>query len=225
MDKGFYANVDPRIRAIWKQLRETGAKYGFGRIELLPVRFSGNACAEYVTKYITKHKNSEKSEGEEKCHLFGVWGGVRSVCSRFGWVSSRIVRKRKEWLAAQFPEMGISDDNGLKRMLGPHWWFHLGAVLLDVILPVEYYQVPENGEMVFDDLGFRAYCADLVKYEGVGDMEAMENESRFRLFYEMGKLMFGRDCGTQALDFALNRIGQPVRASAKAIEAQFTLGL
>jgi hypothetical protein len=64
--------------------------------------------------------------------------------------------------------------------------------------------------LVFDDLGFRAYCDDLVKYQGFGDMDAMVNESRFRLFYEIGKFMFGRDCGMQALDFALHRIGQPL---------------
>lgn len=214
VEKRFYANVDSRIREIWKELREAGAKYGFGRIELLPIKYGGAACANYVTKYIAKRQSSEKSEGEEKCRLFGIWGKVRFVSSRFSWARSRIVRKRKAWLAAQFPEMGIVDDDGFKKMLGNHWWFHVGAELMDVILPVKYYQIPKDGGLAFDDIGFRAYCDDLLKYKGVGDMDAMVTESRFRLFYAMGKLMFGRQGEQQALDFALNRIGrspEPVR--------------
>ena len=99
---------------------------------------------------------------------------------------------------------------------------HKNKVLL---IPMEYYQIPEDGPMVFDDLGFRLYCTDLAKYQGVGDLEAMENESLFRLFYKMGKLMFGRDCGTQALDFALNRIGQAISPPAKPLDFQLVFNL
>ena len=205
VDQKFYANVDPSIRAIWKQLRETGEKYGFGRIELLPIRHSGNACANYVTKYITKHRNTEKQEGEEKCRLFGAWGGVRTVHSRFSWVSSRIIRKRKAWLAAEFE---ITDDDGFKRMFGPHWWFHLSRDLMDVIMPVEYYQVPKDGRMDFDDLGFKAYCDDLMKYQNCGEMEAMVTESHFRLFHSIGKRLYGGE-SKQALNWASDRIGYP----------------
>ena len=130
--RSFSANVDPRIRELWKRLRKRGADYGFGRIELLPLKASGKACARYLTKYLAKAFGYTKSEGEEKCRLFGVWGGVRSVRSPFSSVNSRIMRKRKEWMAAEFD---IADLDGFKRTFGLHWWFHLGSALRDVILP------------------------------------------------------------------------------------------
>ena len=70
---------------------------------------------------------------------------------------------------------------------------------------------------------FSVYCADLATYEGVGDMDAMESESRFRFFYKMGELQFGRNCGTQTLDFALHRIGQSLSIPAKTIDPQLDL--
>lgn len=79
--KGFYANVDPRLRALWKQLREIAESHGFGRIELLPLKHGGAACARYLTKYLTKSFGSAKMSGEEKCRLFSPWGwySIRSL--------------------------------------------------------------------------------------------------------------------------------------------------
>src|SRR5215468_6094927 len=52
--KGFYANVDEELRLLWKQLRDLSESHGFGRIELLPLKYGGCACARYLTKYLTK---------------------------------------------------------------------------------------------------------------------------------------------------------------------------
>lgn len=46
--RGFYANVDPRLRELWKRLRESTEKYGLGRTELLPIKGSGPGCARYL---------------------------------------------------------------------------------------------------------------------------------------------------------------------------------
>jgi len=73
VQRGFYANVDARLRELWRYLREKAGSHGFGRVELLPLRYSGAACARYFTKYLTKALGSAKSFGEEKCRLFGVW--------------------------------------------------------------------------------------------------------------------------------------------------------
>jgi hypothetical protein len=79
--QGFYANVDPRIRELWKELRQISESHGFGRIELLPLKYSSAVCARYLTKYLTKSFGSSKLLGEEKCRLFSVWGHVRFVGS------------------------------------------------------------------------------------------------------------------------------------------------
>src|SRR5437868_4371237 len=85
--RGFYANVDSRLRSIWKLLREAGEAHGFGRIELLPLKYSGAVCARYFTKYLTKSFGSNKLLGEEKCRLFSVWGGARFAHPKFTFVS------------------------------------------------------------------------------------------------------------------------------------------
>jgi hypothetical protein len=124
-------------------------------------------------------------------------------------------------LAAEFE---IADDEGFKRMWGPRWWFHLSRDLMDVILPVEYYQVPKDGLMDFDDLGFKAYCEDLVKYQDCGEMDSMITESRFRLFYSIAKLLFGGE-SKQALDWALGRIAQPPPKAIAPFDPQLVLDL
>jgi hypothetical protein len=65
----------------------------------------------------------------------------------------------------------------------------------------------------------------LVIYQGFGDMDAMVNESRLHLFYKVGKLLFGRNCGAQALDFALHRIGQPPPKPVVPFDPQLVLDL
>src|SRR5439155_470855 len=152
-----YANVDPKLRELWKYLREKAASHGLGRVELLPLKHSGAACARYFTKYLTKAFGSEKSFGEEKCRLFGVWGRKRFVCSRFSFVSSRIIQKRKQWLTEM---LELPDKAQLAKSLGPHWWFYFGKGLCEVIMPVDFYKVGPPNDRRFDDLGLRALGHD-----------------------------------------------------------------
>jgi len=94
-----YGKVDRRVRDLWKQLREKAPRYGFGRMELLPIKSNSEWAIKYLTSYLGKALWSEKTVGEEKARLFGMWGCVRSAYSRFDWVSGRIVRRKKAWLA------------------------------------------------------------------------------------------------------------------------------
>ena len=207
VEKKFYANVAPWIRELWKELREMAEKYGFGRIELLPLKHSGKACARYLTKYLAKAMNSEKSEGEEKCRLFGIWGKVRFVNSKFSWVSSRIIEKRKEWLAA---DSGLADKSQIKQMFGPHWWHHLGNPLLNIIMPVEYYQIRVNGELVWDDLGRTAYETDLAKYSDLPNDEDKVRQSLYDFYSAHANYMF-RGEPEQAHEYVMNRLGYKLK--------------
>jgi hypothetical protein len=94
VESGNYRNVQLWIRALWKELREAAERYGVGRISLLPIKKTGPAAAKYFVKYVAKSHGSVKSDGEERCRLFGTWGTKRWCYSRFSWVSSRIFRKR-----------------------------------------------------------------------------------------------------------------------------------
>jgi len=197
-----YVNVDPGLRDIWKQLRQKAEVYGFGRTELLPIKRSGKGCARYLTKYLSKSFVSEKSIGEEQCRLFGVWGGVRFVYSQFDWVSNRIMRKRKAWLAHT---AALRDAEGFRSLYGPLWWFLIGEALMKVVLPIEYYQVQKNGVYEWDDLGRFAYQEDLGRYADLASDEARHRQSIFD-FYSVEGAVFGFSPG-KAARYAMNRLG------------------
>src|SRR5205823_5229548 len=105
------------------------------------------------SKYLIKARSSDKSVGEEKCRLFGRWGGACFVYPRFSFVSSRIIQKKKHWLAQ---ELGYSD----LKALSPHWWFHFGKRLSEVVMPHDFYKVGPPECRVFDGVGLRAVVAD-----------------------------------------------------------------
>ena len=103
-----------------------------------------------------KSHGSVKSEGEERCRLFGTVGTKRWCYSRFSWVNSRIFWKRLRWYAKQ---VGLEDVETIRRLLGEDWWFRLRESLLDVVLPQQYYQVwdRELERTSGMSLGFGAY--------------------------------------------------------------------
>ena len=198
VQRGFYANVDPKLRELWKYLREKAASHKLGRVELLPLKHSGAACAGYFTKYLAKSLGSEKCFGEEKCRLFGMWGGVRFAHSRCSFLTSRIVQKRKQWLAEM---LEIPDETHLANVLGTHWWFHFGKALCEVIMPEDFYKVGPPTNRQFDDIGLRALERDWAAWPGEPSDDLMDR-SQFNLFHDIGVLLFGRN-SRQALDYAM----------------------
>jgi hypothetical protein len=198
VQRGFYANVDPKLREVWRSLREKAASHGLGRVELLPLKYDGAACASYFTKYLAKSLGSEKCSGEERCRLFGVWGGVRFVRSRFSFVSSRMIQKRKQWLAEM---LELPDESRLAKVLGVHWWFHFGKALCEVVMPGDFYKIGPLGNRQFDEIGLRALERDWGMWPGEQSDDLMKR-SQFNLFYDIGVRLFGRDSG-QALDYAM----------------------
>jgi hypothetical protein len=114
-----------------------------------------------------------------------------------------MLRKRKASLAEM---MGIEFYAEFKVVFGASWWHHLGAALLDVVTPQAYYQIQENGVLVWDELGFKAYCADIAKFPADSIEDAMLR-SWYRLFWEVGVCMFRGDEG-QVRNFALHKMGK-----------------
>lgn len=49
-----YKDVDPRLRELRRQLRDSSVSHGFGRTELIPLKHRGRACASYLTKIPSK---------------------------------------------------------------------------------------------------------------------------------------------------------------------------
>ncbi len=67
-------------------------------------------------------------------------------------------------------------------------------------MPEEDYKVLVNGELVWDDIGFRSYSQDILRFSGSPDDRGMQ--LRFSVFLAVGKLLFGRHEHSQAMQFA-----------------------
>jgi hypothetical protein len=134
--------------------------------------------------------------------LFGIWGGVRFVHSQFSFVSSRILRRKKAWLAGQ---LNIKDNDGFKALYGSHWWQFIGPALREVILPEEDYKIRFNGELVWDALGSWEDSQDILNFSG--SLEDKMMQSRFYVFLAVGKLLFGRHATSKAIEFAVGMVG------------------
>jgi hypothetical protein len=180
-------------------------------VELLPLKYRGDACARYFTKYLTKAVGSEKAFGEGKCRLFGVWGRMRFVRSRFSFLSSRIIQKRKEWLIR---DLGFTDAAELTKAV-PHWWFHLGRALDDVIMPVEYYQVARNGTLTFDELGWKEYQQNLQRYDFIESECDRIIASQYRLYLDYEEKILKRS-PVEAAQNAMRWIGYDIAPSTGA---------
>ena len=59
---GSYGSASPPLRRLWKLLRDSLPKYGFGRSELLPIRTSSEVISSYVGKYISKQLHFKREE-------------------------------------------------------------------------------------------------------------------------------------------------------------------
>jgi len=219
VSQGFYANVDPRLRRLWKYLREEALSRELGRVELLPLKYSGPACARYFTKYLAKAFSSEKAGGEEKCRLFGIWGGVRFLHSRFSFASSRIIQKKKQWFAEQ---MLYSDPSELTK-LSKHWWFHFGKALLEVAMPDDFYRVGAPDNRKLDEVGYNAKARDYgVWLDGCTD--ELVTRSHFNLFRDVGSYLFKGD-SRQALEFAMHMVAKPDVKPPTPLDPQLILNL
>jgi hypothetical protein len=197
-----YRNVDARVRDLWKQLREKALRYGFGRTELLPIKSNSEWAIKYLTSYLGKALLSEKTVGEEKARLFGMWGCVRSAYSRFDWVSGRMVRKKKAWLGWAH---GFVGEDALSGSYGNRWWFRLGESLMRVILPEDWYQVRRNGGLEWDDLGRQAYQKDLERYSDLASVESRRRQSRLDFFLAEAEWI-GCDSTLQAMGYAMETV-------------------
>jgi len=79
---GKYRSAGADLRRKWKTLREDLPAYGFGRHELLPIRATAGAVADYVGKYIAKGIGGED-------HL-DFPGRMRRVMYSQGWRAATI---------------------------------------------------------------------------------------------------------------------------------------
>ena len=85
-ERRYKDGANAALRSEWAFWRITAKKYGFGRVELLPVKKTGEALAAYVAKYISKGFAYRQAQ-DKGARLYSVIGGSRACSSRFSFFS------------------------------------------------------------------------------------------------------------------------------------------
>ncbi len=90
-------------------------------------------------------------------------GTHRILASRSRFLCSRVVQKRKAWLAEA---LELRSPAEIPAMLGAHWWFYFGPALREVVMPAEFYQVGSAGNLKWDEIGLKAWARDWAAWPG-----------------------------------------------------------
>lgn len=118
------------LRSLWEMNRRAFANYGFGRSEILPIRSTAEAVANYVGEYISK-QIGQRPEEDKGVRLTSHSAGFAASTPKFSWNTDG----GKMWrsnvrLLALFLKCGDIDD--ISEKLGPGWPYRYKDAILDV---------------------------------------------------------------------------------------------
>jgi hypothetical protein len=120
----------------WQVLRETCCKYRFGRVELLPIKKTGQAVARYVAGYLSKSFGLVPAGRKNRLVRFS-----RSLSQRFTMRFSphtlgNLLHRTRLKLAASmlhFQEYGDFAD-----YFGSRWHYYLGEIIASIPVPLVF---------------------------------------------------------------------------------------
>jgi hypothetical protein len=123
---------DHPLRSIFTQLQKRLRGYGFGRIELTPVRSDTDAVPNYMTK-ILKQGLELKQRSKSRIRSWAMSRNVkRAVRLPFAWTSARAQLWRRK-VAAFAEHLGCHDLDEMTALAGPRWLHNYKAVIMEMI--------------------------------------------------------------------------------------------
>lgn len=127
-----YRSASRYLRGVWAKFREIAPRYQFGRCELMPVKSNAVGVARYVGKYISKSIN-QRTEEDKGVRLVRCSRSARIATTRFAWVTpgTYLWRARCGKIAE---ELGVSDMDGLRHVMGPKWAWAVGGYAMNMKL-------------------------------------------------------------------------------------------
>ena len=124
------------LAAEWRVLRETACKYRFGRVELLPVKKSGQAVGLYLGDYLVKTYNATQ-EGK-RCRLVRFSQGInRAIGSKFTIHSlGNLIHRTRLKIAAAM--LHFRDYGDFADYFGPRWNYYIKDSLAWIPIPFRF---------------------------------------------------------------------------------------
>ena len=122
-----YSSASAYLKAEWKFWRDNAPKYGFGRMELLPMRTIVARFAGYVSRYLTRQEGTRREE--KGARLVRYSKGWKTVYGAFSWVSARwrIERVQSQQDEA-FRRLGIRSEADAEFRWGRGWRRHFNRL-------------------------------------------------------------------------------------------------
>src|ERR1035438_512423 len=115
-----YSSASAYLKAEWKFWRKNAPKYGFGRMELLPVRTSVERFAGYVSRYLTRQDGTRRAE--KGARLIRYSRGWKTVYGAFSWVPDRSLIDRVQAQEDEaFRRLGIRNVFDAESRWGRGW--------------------------------------------------------------------------------------------------------
>ena len=124
------------LAAEWRALREIACKYRFGRIELLPVKKTGEALARYLAAYLSKSFKVIPSGKRHRLVRFSR-GISRQFSMTFSiWNLGNLIYRTRLKMAAAM--LHFQDYGDFANFFGPRWNYYLGDLIAAIPVPMVF---------------------------------------------------------------------------------------
>lgn len=119
---------NPFLRSLWEMNNRAFPSYGFGRVELLPIRSASDVVAKYVGKYIAKQVG-QRPEEDKGVRLTGHSQGFTASKPAFAWNTEGAKEwRRKLSLFAQL-SCQCADYDEFTAKAGPKWAYRYKNII------------------------------------------------------------------------------------------------
>ncbi len=120
----------------WRTLRAIACKYRFGRIELLPIKETGEALARYLADYLSK--SFQVIPPGKKHRLVRLSRGVsRQFSMTFSiWSLGNLIYRTRLKMAAGM--LHFQDYGDYANFFGPRWNYYLGDLIAAIPVPMVF---------------------------------------------------------------------------------------
>jgi len=108
----------------------------FGRVELVPIRTSGEAVARYLASYLTKTWKGLKASRKSRLVRFSrnISKQFTLVCSV--WNLGNLIHRTRLRMAARM--LNFADYGDYADYFGPRWHYYIGDIIAGIPIPFKF---------------------------------------------------------------------------------------
>jgi hypothetical protein len=130
IEKKYISSASSSLLNLWKLMKITMKKYGFGISELLPIHSNAEATGRYVGKYVSNHVN-QRSEASKGVRLSGYSKDFLRSSTKFQWNNDNS-KKWRQNLSKFASYAGVNSLEELSIRYGKRWAYQFQEIIIDI---------------------------------------------------------------------------------------------